>query len=153
MKNRLIGLLMACAFLFVFASMNPHGLGPLGITTAQTPPIPSVIPVEGAVDITTASSSTVLGAPGTTLRNYVYNINCINFVNSATVVVLSSSSTTTASVVKYLSCTPSALGQAPVIVFNPPLRLGLNGALVATVINTAGTGQRVFINATAYTAR
>lgn len=124
---------------------------------AQSPPIPTQLPVRGALNITSTATGIALALPSATtqpgVRNYVYQVRCMNYAPTASVITLYSSSATVASVVAYLNCPASMAAMGGEGIFNPPIVLAVNAALVVTASTTTGTGTNVYVNAQGYTAR
>lgn len=156
MTRKILHFIAAVLFAAVFVQMgfNAWHMHQNAVLSAQTPPIPTVIPVIGASQITSATSVSMISSPGTALRNYIYSVRCMNFVNSAAIMTIYTSSTTVASTKAYLNCPPSAQGVSYAeLIFNPPLRLDLAANLVVATVTTTGVAQNIFANASGYTSR
>ncbi len=101
---------------------------------AQVPPIPQAIPVTATATTTGAGAMDLLAAPAANLRNYVYQVFCVNTSASTQMVAsLKDGSTTLA----YVSCPPAAA--ATPVNFNPPLRQPTLGTKLTMTASTATT--------------
>lgn len=128
-----------------------------GSVFAQSPPIPTQLPVRGVVNVTSTGTGSLLTLPSATtqpgVRNYVYQVKCMNYTSGAAVATLYSSSATVATVVGYVNCPASMAAMGGDGFFNPPLVLAVNAALVVTVSTTNGTTNNAYLNASGFTAR